>query len=425
MYLARSERDTPLVFKGRREIIDRMSTQVDLLKNLDEHSDESFTQVIYGPPGAGKTALLGKLKEKFEHERIIAIEMQGADLHRQNQFLIEALTELGTNWDKLSTRKSRKSKFGFKLFGRAGFIQRPEQPSILKTLESQSVWEILQTAIQKQGKVIALFIDEAQNIVKEANAPIAINELLEDLHTCQTGELKIMPIFAGLNDTQDALANSGISRINLESIYQIGKLSYLETEQVGLEVLNHSSLGMQGCFNLHHLEKISKSLAIASDQWPRHLHYYLRGVLLEIHNDQLLSKPTKQLNLEKALEYGHESRLDYYQERISRLRPHDSMIRGLITTVKDGESVFSKDDLRAAVRNFGAHGTEFNVGYDRAFHFGLIEPVGIGMKQTFRIPIPSLETFLRCECDRKMTLTKLHEEFKNEMSKNDSNEQIG
>ena len=406
--LIASERDTPFVFKGRGDVLNYIGLLVADLSNDPKSLDQSYTQVILDAPGAGKTALLRQLINRYiDDDSVLPIRMLGEELSTPTAFL-KALVEgsrgslapeLNSNRNRTGIRKVV-SKVGLEALFGAGVERSQARPTPLEHLRHEDVWDLtfkaLPRKVRKKLPPVLLLVDEAQRVGSDTSD--GINPIVTGLHDARTGKLTILPVFAGLNDTRKRLEEVGLSRLTGES-FTLGRLSSEEAEDVVRDTIDHPSLGMGEMFFEEDKSYVAKALAIASDQWPRHLHYYVKGFLGELVRDYEREQPIYQVDLLQALEYGHNARVQYYQDRVDLIR--DSNFRKVLF------DAFLKDNppdriTKTELAN-NASSDQFEVAYRSAIHTGLLSPISSGQDEVCEVPIPSLKTFLQNNADHEAT----------------------
>lgn len=409
--LRRDERDIPLVFKGRQGIIDHIAALMADLKGLAKSTSKSYTQVIHGPPGSGKSTLLHELKiqNSTEDSNVKVVTVGGKDLVSKDEFITAVLDEFEVGTDDLTVKKTPKKGSSLSVLGvdKGELAVETEYGAQADRMNLSSTWRLLEQFL-KEDEVLLLCVDEAQTI--SGYTEVGVHPLLIDFHMGRTGNLRVLPIFAGLNDTTNILANQGMSRLSTSSIFRLSSLSMHEAEDVVLDTLAHSSFGLEGFFTEEDKKLLAKSLAIASDRWPRHLHYYIQGLLRQIAEDQERDSPTYYIESDRVLEYGHKARLDYYYQRA--ILVDRSFLQSLMKSLKDDRSSLRAAELeRICCDEFSMTHNQFKQALEQAVHVGLIELEGLS-DATVQIPIPSLRTFLVCQGDRERTrafLRKDHE----------------
>ena len=397
--LRTSERGDPLVFGGRTDIVNQVKTRL-LDMEVGEHRDE-YAMVVQGAPGAGKTTLINHLVAQVESGEITTsdgvrvISINGSACRDEGRFLAAVFDNIEETADDLVREQINKVK------------GETSQSSEFATMGIRSVWSMLE-AVGVSGTVL-LCMDETQNL-----KGYGFCEIVEDLHTIKTGALKILPLFAGLLDSEDVLSKAGLTRLR-ESPILLGTLSKSESRKVITDTLSHESLGLSGAFSQKDQGYLASSLTIASDSWPRHLHYYMRGVLVEILEDQQRATPLHEIDLNRALEFGHAARIDYYRRQLGRLRSSVGSLQqiGFIETLEDlstNRNIPTKQLVESLSDNLGLDLSETSDMLEAAIHLGVLTPPqAVGDEDVSQIPIPSLRTFLQCGRGVEKTLIELRQ----------------
>ena len=402
------ERDTPLVFIGRQDILSHLTSQLDALKRYDGLGDKSFTTVIQGAPGAGKTALLNEFKARVESTTTV-ISVPGKSLNDDNRFIAVVLDRLGGDIDTLSKTISHKTTEGIRSVADLTHACESDRASQFDTMKLRTPWQLIEAGMGPRDKTLVLCIDEAQAISSYPNEDQ--NSIAHDLHTLDTGNLKILPVFAGLLDTEVKLGKAGLSRLNGIS-HQLGGFSKPEAKEVATKVLCHDSLGMAEVFADGDLDYITSTIVVASDLWPRHLHYYVKGVLNEVLTDQESDSPRHHINLERVLDYGHNARIDYYKQRVNQFNDYrfELVLIDQALKHKEGSGIPISDLESSMLEKYDIKSGLFDVIFKEAVHTGLLLPAGHRERRfTTDFPIPSMRTFFECECDPVKTLEKLRD----------------
>ena len=400
------ERATPLVFVGRQNILSHLNSQLDALKRYDGIDDKCFTNVIQGAPGAGKTALLHKFRCLVESTTTV-VTVPGNSLNDVGRFVATMLDRLGGDVDTLAKTITHPTTGGFRAVFDATHTRESEQASHFDTMGLRIPWQLIEAVLGSDDRTLVLCIDEAQAIVPSPNE--RQNLIAHDLHTLDTGHLKILPVFAVLLDTEANLGTAGLSRLNGIS-QQIGGLSKPEAKEVATEVLRHESLGMANVFADDDLDFIASTLASLSDQWPRHLHYYIQGVLNEVLIDQERDIPSHHISLERALDYGHNARIAYCKQLVDQFANYRFVTELINQALRNkGEPGLSINELESSMgEKHNIMGNHFDSAYEKAVHTGLLLPVDYrDGRLTTDFPMPSMRTFFECGCNPEKTLEQL------------------
>ena len=412
-HLSQGERDDPLVFSGRQNIITHIDSQLAKVKRLGGGAGRCLTEIVQGAPGAGKTALINELKHRLDGT-VAVVTLTGIDLNSKEEFVALVLSQLNSNVESLTKTVTRKTTTSGGVTGiaTASHTRETERKSVFDSREIVSAWQMIETGWKSEEKTILLCIDEAQTI--PAYLDSEHNQIVINLHTTQTGNLHVLPLFTGLLDTRRTLNTRGASREN-RTPFQLGGLSKSEAKDVVIGVLNHDSLGLNGLFSEEDQAYIASSLIVASDQWPRHLHHYIQGVLNEILDDQQRESPLSQINLNRALDYGHQARINYYEGRFESLQSKANMEQSLSFIQELSQQTTTRDidisSLSARLRNnHDVSPLDFDVMFRAAVRSGVLTPARtVGGVNVTQMPIPSMRTFLQCQQVHDQTLSRLRE----------------
>lgn len=417
------DRDPPPIFVGRDEIMDRVGREVTRCRS-NVKPDACFTIVIQGAPGCGKTSLLAEIKNRLGSQEnnsrvgnpVIAEKIPGDFLSSPEtvaNHLIEAC-----KGKYLEVQKEKQTSVS----GRVG----PKWLSIggkkttkVKRLQDQiddagSLWHSVKvnTNIDLKNTVLLLLIDESQNIgISDPSDPSGRNSIATALHNGfgATQGLKIVPVFAGLSNTEQVLGKRGISRIRGSPI-QLGGLSDDETRELVTAWLQHSDYGFSNLFSSEDISRVSKIITVASEGWPRHVNTYL----LELGRSLLEHGALEdgKVDLTEALERGHNRRREYYYARLTDadLDKYEDVIRMVAGESKDG--ILRVKDLHAiADSEFGITQEESNLLRKEAIKAGILETSAAIGQNNVRFPIPSFQTYMLCEGDIAMFQTKMREQI--------------
>lgn len=407
-FLRFGERDRPLVFEGREQFRSDIAEIVEHRRRTKASDQINSTRVIQGAPGAGKTALLGQISQELANRDTSIVRLIGDELSDTVPLAETFVTAYGKDVSSLS-----KSYVGsHRLTGDAALIKHEEtwqssNQSVLDQLNNgRSVWSALKKALNpNENHVFVCLIDEAQQLAgtKGKNTPVA------RLHENKTEGLKIVTVFTGLGDTVAVLESCGLSRLATQPKI-LGPLSNVEAKNVVLRTLSHQDLGLVGSFTSSHLSDIATHLAFASEGWPRHLHHYIHGLVRELYAALQEGNSAGTINLTKILEHGDNERANYYLDRLIRL-DSPGFIDVLIEVVSQnqGTSIFTLADFVEAARNQpNFDPARLDSALQVAMHRGVLERESTIM-ELYRLPVPSLSTYLRCAGDHVRFLQKMRE----------------
>ncbi len=212
-YAAQEDRKPEPVFVGREDLFRVVEKNIRSVKS-DGFSTGS-TVCLTGPPGAGKSAFVNELKKRKDFEEFTAhcVEINRADLYHPGCVLATFANAVkGFEFEEKFQNRLSGFGIGFSLpgggGGRASLSWNPKSRPPFTSFPADLFREGAKKLL-KRGDAFILVIDEAQNI---KNTPGSrANDLLAHLH--QGLELPIVPVLAGLPNTQENLRET-ISRFS-------------------------------------------------------------------------------------------------------------------------------------------------------------------------------------------------------------------
>ena len=268
-------RPNPL-FAGREDVLVPIVERAHALAR-SPGSLPNTTTVVFGAPGAGKTELLGQLRERLRG-RPFAVVAGGAELLVDPGALGLAVFEgLGPE-----DRSCLEGTCGWKVDGATlsmpgiGSVSMSKGQKKPPLVDPQGKWERLSALGRAVAKLeppptLVLFVDEAQAELREAARQGG--HFVQALHAGRMAGMKIMPVFAGLGDTLDALRVCGLSRLDGRAKHLLNRLS-------DGRVHNMALTGIQALTGTrpHTVETWAGRVVDYAQGWPMHSAHALRAV---------------------------------------------------------------------------------------------------------------------------------------------------
>ncbi len=346
-----TDRETPVAFVGREEQIGALKRDLEARFRQRQGWEgpgfppawEGATWLFQGAPGAGKTALLRRLKNLKVNGRAVRVCLidDEADLYndfRMKRKIAEAFVSgsaakmVGT--DTTQTGKGAKvgggvSGFGARLEGSADASKgKSEQRAGL-------TWEdcVNKEKSQSSSPLLLLF-DEAQALENQAGPQ------LRWLHKGEHG-LPIVPVFGGLAWTKERFGELGISRFSAGRVHTLEALSKDERREVVrafFEKFRVAGVKEAG-------KKWERRIADVCQGWPQHLHAGLQalaGGLVKGGVDGDL----RCVDGKSVLEKEAARRKAYYQDRLgsAQLKAKRHLVAASVVRMPEGAKM-AADDL--------------------------------------------------------------------------------
>ena len=387
------ERDKPVFFAGRKAVIDTVSRTVDTLRTKKLMGR---TFVLQGAPGAGKTALLGRIEEVFGKDHCVWRKKVPDDSSTFDLWNDLAGKLTGLSESRIQGTKHVEAHGGAQggvlgiLRGEGGY--RKGTTVIPHPITSCAQIEKLARGRKIPHPVIVM-IDEIQGIKPDSE----MANFVADLHT--QSEMPLLLICAGLSDSVEKLQDVGISRSTMSNRFPVGQLSVEESVEGvrgALKAMEEEGVAGLGAV----AERLSVEIARRSDAWPHHMTGYVRGVL-----DTLISKKGRpdfsDMDWNRAFSYGDAFREAYYEERMASSRLPVSVIAKLYRRIRKGPlsriqcAAFMRDQIdmlgdseRSIVEMEIPDGI---AALNAATHSGIIS---LGRHEVCEIPIPSMADYV-------------------------------
>lgn len=286
-------------FVGREGEIAMFLQALDLTAAGNGSFGKDETLLVQGPPGAGKTALLEECAAlAAQRPDCAVVRVLPEDLCSARDLIeaidravgVPAVTRLGRALDERGWR--------------AGPVGLPPRPG-----RRQSVAALMETREDAwKERVIVLFLDEAQNI-PPAPGSGQVGAVISYLHGAHR-KVRMLLACYGLGNTQDKLAELGVSRLARERLTTLQPLSLEQAEKSLRRVF--STCGVTGA--AEERQRWLKTLAALSLGWPQHLRAIAALALEHLATHQMSLSAG---SLDTVLQAGRAARERYYDQRLS------------------------------------------------------------------------------------------------------------
>ncbi len=375
-----SDRERAAFFVGRAgEIEDIERALARALRHAQAgQRSAGATRLIQGAPGAGKSALLAHLEEKWtqagrQAPHVLLVHLgELADPNRVAQAIAVRLDPRRA--ERFRRTETRSGSIGISGVG-GGWAAETAPPAgfgALCDMFPPDRWE----------RPLCLLVDEVQNL-EPAQA-----EVLQRLHEAVDG-LPIVPVLAGLANARDVLAKCGISRLSDGAVHMLGRLEAGQPAQSVGMMLEHFRVDAADA------EHWATLLEAGSDRWPQHLGNGMRALA-----DGLLATGGALASVdEKAVLAGaEERRLASYRARRSPEMLASGLLLAAVMEAVPEDGLGYVETLRVIEESAGAaSGWRLPAGMgpeeylDHLVHRGALQDDGTGR---LACPIPSLRRFL-------------------------------
>ena len=297
------------------------------------------TRVLYGAPGAGKSAILDHL-EKTWTERAgtddpVPVKLS-PDMFMNPVFfakgIANALLSAGTErslgrkvWRILTSIRNIDLEIGV-----PGIVSVGVNTG--KGNESGDPVPLMTEAIRSLKRPVAVMVDEFQNVRQDRNARHA--EWIRNLHESAYG-LPVFPVIAGLGDTLDVAGSLGLSR--LERVHSVDAFSEDEAAELLQEWTEHFGLA-DGKWQ----EDVMEMMRDASF-WPRHANGVLAMTAAE--TVRCAGNPD-QADMDAVRREAEKERQFYYARKASAEMTESGVLLGsVMNALKPGMKVHHVIDL--------------------------------------------------------------------------------
>ncbi len=319
--LTKDRGSTPF-FSGRHQIIEDIELSIEGVmeryRNRMRMPASDETWLLQGPPGVGKSALLARLDERWSSEPSEAAPITlpiRVDLICNQANLVAGIAEAIAiaNNDADASGKLRKivsiDHSIATSVGHEFLLNSTAQSSGGKSVTTKSrelTWETLAALFppEKWKRPVVLMLDEVQSM-RDLEGQSEVSNLHQGIHG-----LPIIPIFAGLLDSYDALRKHHISRMSSRRRVTLGALEQSEAES--------SVKRMLDTFRVDSSNRCDWARRIAGEcsGWPQHLHTNLQALAKVLAANNGMLGPTDGDFARSVSEISATYRNEYYEDRL-------------------------------------------------------------------------------------------------------------
>ncbi len=393
-YISAGDRGEEPHFVGRQEFFDRIHL---MLEGAVAGQRDRRTIVVAGAPGAGKSAFVREAAKRLQATGHAVVELRPGDMTPFRLFE-EVARAFGEPLREEGQRGSvRTGEFGTSpakgRFSRSETEAHAGDPARIARSAGMP-WTLLKERFGDRlgpEKPLVLFCDEAQNLEPSP----ATGAFLDSLHHGDPDDaapIPLVPVYAGLPDTVDALDRCGVTRPTGGNEMPIGQLSPAESMEYALKTLTH--LGAEG--SQAELAHWASWFVANCDNWPQHLRGQMTAVA-----EEMLQADTPKLKDPNTTGVAHRasnSRNEYYGRRLRATEhllhrelfaalaqaaaPPDGVDPGTLAHTVDAyvERIGRPLDVEETVRS--------------AIHAGILQAVSPSQPDRLVCPIPSLQRWL-------------------------------
>ncbi len=270
-FTGREDRQSALFFAGRaREIEAVERTCAAALDSVRAGAPfQGATRLFQGAPGAGKTALLTALQQRWGKpdapaDAPLPVVLEWGHLHSEAVVAGAILKAVDPAMEETYCRTGTVGLDaglripGVSVGGRVSGSTAPPSLTFLELVRAvpPSAWT----------RPVCLMVDEIQMV----NTPTM--NVLNQLHSGSHG-LPIVPLYAGLGSSLDVLATHGLSRLGVTAVHDIGALAPEEAQGAVRMMFERYRVDLEGVDH-----DWPSELASLSECWPQHLHNAMRAL---------------------------------------------------------------------------------------------------------------------------------------------------
>ncbi len=369
----------------------------DALLSLNSDVIGGGSMIFQGAPGAGKTAFMQECMEAVrQHSTIadpwIAVLIDPASLKWPNTVVRSMVSAANAESERLLHHSDNRISATLKNSlekGRQLLKEIPYRDVSISGVSlgkkelaesPQGLFEYVQPLLGNYHVVV--FVDEAQNIVKDD----ITKGVIDCLHRNTQG-IPLITAFFGLSDTEEVLSERGLSRPPSERVVNLELLSHEESSKVVQSVFE--AYDFSGSREVR--ESWIERLAELSQGWPQHINRVTVAacrVIVE-HGGEI-----KNEGLELALHHAQESKENYYRTILRRCSSEPWVYKQLALVLKDSDGVLGWSEIHHLTQFARSEKEQSTDEFlSDALHAGVLIETEKPPKH-YQIPIPSFRDYL-------------------------------
>ena len=384
------DRLPPPAFVGRRDIIADIERAV-AQAAAGGTAVRGRTRLVFGAPGAGKTALLYELARRWRARAAdgdasapASVDCEPGDLASPIAFTEAVLSALISD-SSHDVATSTTTEGGGGVPGVAGLsVSRTTSvPSLVDSVRAgRTPWAAIREATQPEHltRPVVLLVDEAQNMPGDPSGD-GRTHLLTEIHDGRHG-LPIVAVLGGLGDSKQVMAKRGISRFARDAVHSLPPLTEDEcADAVKRFLARHQIAGDEGA-----LARWRRRIAEACNGWPQHLHNYLCGAAQALAD---AGGDLERAELDHALAAGDDWRQQYYDARLEGVNANFPAVADVVGQIPEsGAPTHRIVEWCREATGSPAAGSDLHA---RMIHDGVLQEMSGGL---VTCPIPSFRRYI-------------------------------
>ena len=384
------DRLPPAAFVGRHDIIADIERAV-AQAAAGGAAVRGRTRLVFGAPGAGKTALLYELARRWRARAAdddasapVPVDCEPGELSSPVAFTEAVLSALIPD-SPYNVARSTTTEGGGGVPGVAGLsVSRTTSvPSLVDSVQAgRTPWAAVREATRPERltRPIVLLVDEAQNMPGDPDGD-GRTRLLAEIHDGRHG-LPIVAVLGGLGDSKQVMARRGISRFARDAVHSLPLLTDAESgEAVERFLARHRITGGEEA-----RAQWRGRIAEACNGWPQHLHNYLCGAARALAD---AGGDLEHADLTAALAAGDDWRREYYDARLEGVNADLPAVAEVVRRIPEsGAPMHRTVEWCREATGTAAEGSDLHA---RMIHDGVLQEMPGGL---VTCPIPSFRRYL-------------------------------